>query len=57
MVKEGWLVINMKQYKIIKIVFAETFSQALLKEKKAEIVDISLNEDVQAPSGKIGFRK
>lgn len=47
----------MKQYKIIKIVFAENIKAAIKNEQKADIVDILLNEDIKEPNGSIGFSK
>lgn len=47
----------MKQYKILKIVFAENIKAAIKNELKADIVEISLNEDVKTPNDQIGFRK
>ena len=47
----------MKQYKIVKIIYAESFAAALRNETKAEIVDIELNESVQTPNSSIGFKK
>lgn len=47
----------MKQYKIIKIVFADSIKAAIKNEQKADIVEISLNEDVKTPNDQIGFRK
>lgn len=47
----------MKQYKIIKIVFADDINTAIKNERKADIVDISLNEDIKTPNGSIGFTK
>ncbi len=47
----------MKQYKIIKIVFADNIKTAIKNEKEADIVDISLNEDVKTPNDQIGFKK
>lgn len=47
----------MKQYKILKIVFAEDIKTAIKNELKAEIVDISLNEDIKTPNEQIGFKK
>jgi hypothetical protein len=46
----------MKQYKIIKIVFADSIKTAIKNEKEADIVDISLNEDIKEPNGSIGFK-
>lgn len=46
----------MKQYKITKIVFAKDFVDAVLKEKKAEIIDVALNEEVAGPKAtKVGY--
>lgn len=45
----------MKQYKITKIIFAESITSALKNELKAEIVDIELNEPI-TQSNKIGFK-
>lgn len=47
----------MKQYKIIKIVFAENIKAAIKNELKADIVDISLNEDIDKPNKTIGYGK
>lgn len=47
----------MKQYKIIKIVFANDIKTAIKNEQKADIVDISLNEDVKEPNNSVGFKK
>lgn len=47
----------MKQYKIIKIVFAENIKAAIKNELKAKIVEIALNEEINTPNGQIGFKK
>lgn len=47
----------MKQYKIIKIIYANSFAAALKNETKGEIVDIELSEAIVAPNGTIGFSK
>ena len=47
---------NIKQYKIIKIVFAEDINTAIKNERKSEIVDIQLNEDIKEPNGSIGYK-
>ena len=47
----------MKQYKIIKIVWAEDMLTAFKNEKKSEIVECVLNEGVQTPNDSIGFKK
>lgn len=41
----------------MKIVFAEDIKTAIKNEHKADIVDISLNEDIKEPNGSIGFKK
>lgn len=46
----------MKQYKIIKIVFADSIKAAIKNEHNADIVDISLNEDIDKPNNSIGFK-
>lgn len=46
----------MKQYKIIKIVFADSIKAAIKNEQKADIVDIQLNEDIKEPNGSIGYK-
>ena len=46
----------MKQYKIVKILFAKNFADAVRKEKTAEVVDVMLNEDITLPGiKKMGF--
>lgn len=45
----------MKQYKVIKIVYANSFSEAVKQEPKGEIVVMELNESADGPS-KIGFK-
>lgn len=45
----------MKQYKIIKIIYAKSFKEAMLKEKDAEIVHIELSEPIEKPTNKVGF--
>lgn len=47
----------MKQYKIIKIVFAENMKTAIKNELKADIVEISLNEEIKTPNNTIGHGK
>lgn len=47
----------MKQYKIIKIVFADSIKSAIKNEKEADIVDISLNEDIKEPNNTVGYGK
>lgn len=47
----------MKQYKIIKIVFADSIKAAIKNEQKADIVDISLNEDIDKPNQTVGYGK
>jgi len=47
----------MKQFKIIKIVYANSLAQASKLEKEGEVVMIELNEDVTSPKDKIGFKK
>lgn len=46
----------MKQYKIIKIVFAKDIKTAIKNESEADIVDICLNEDIKTPNESIGFK-
>lgn len=47
----------MKQYRIVKIVFAEDISTAFKNEKKAEIVECVLNESINSPNNSVGFNK
>ena len=42
-------------YKITKIVFATDMHNAILNEKTAEVVEITLAEDIKKPTIKIGF--
>lgn len=46
---------ELKRYKITKIIYAKNFSQAVKLEKDAEIVDIELNQDVTHPEEGISF--
>jgi hypothetical protein len=39
----------MKRFKVIKIVYAKDFATALLKEKKFQPVEVSLDEAVEPP--------
>lgn len=47
----------MKQYRIVKIVWADDLKTAFANEKKAEIVECVLNEGVSAPNSTLGFSK
>mgnify|MGYP000855959559 CR=1 FL=1 len=45
----------MKQYRITKIIYAKNLATAIKNESKADIVEISLNENIEKPSNQIGF--
>jgi len=46
--EEGLLVTNMeKKYRIISIVFAKDFKNAVKRIKEAEVVDVELVDDVK----------
>lgn len=50
----------LKCYKIIKIMFANSMPEAMLNEHKGELVEVSLDQDVQSPllnKKVIGFKK
>ena len=48
----------MKRYRIIKIIYAKNFTEAVKKEITAEIAEISLDEHVKGPADEnIGFKR
>lgn len=47
----------MKAYRITKIIYAANLAIAIKNEKKADIIEITLNEQVDKPTGTIGFNK
>lgn len=48
----------MKKYKIISFVYAKNLLDAAKNTKKAEVVDVELQDDIEQPRGmnnKLGF--
>lgn len=49
--------LDIKTYKIIKVIFATSLQQAVMNEHLAEVVSVTLEEALEKPSnGTIGFQ-
>ncbi len=47
----------MKAYRITKIIYAKDLDTALKNERDADLVEITLNEQLDKPNTSIGFNK
>lgn len=57
LIAEKYQGINMKQYKITKLLYADSIKDAILRENQADIVEVGLNEDYKPNNITIGFNE